>query len=155
MGLTFLKSLVFGKSNMVLYVAIGLVVAGLGGYIYYQDNQITTQKQKIKDQDQYMVLLSKYYNDAVEISENNRKEFKKQRDDDKKTIKLLEESHQKALKQTKTITIIKERIKYVKKEDDGDVAPVLHDTLDRLRRLQATTSKTDNKNSKNKTRSTK
>ena len=153
MGILF-RTLSFASSPIMKIVGIGLVVLSLSGYIYILKSEITDKQKELEQKDQYMVLLSKYYNDAVEISENNRKEFKKQRDDDKKTIKLLEESHQKALKQTKTITIIKERIKYVKKEDDGDVAPVLHDTLDRLRRLQTTTSKTDNKNSKNKTKST-
>ena len=67
--------------------------------------------------------------------------------DHNRTLNILETKYKNQKEKVRIITVIKERIKYVKKEDDGDVAPILSSTFERLRAMQ-TKNSTKNSNPK-------
>ncbi len=144
-----------GKSSIVLYVVAGLVIASVGGYIYYQDSKIEKQKKEIISLGKENTLLAFELNSAITTNEENEKEFDRYKTETKEMFWQMQEHHKQKLKKAKQFARINERIENVQKEDDAIAAPVLVNTFEWLQQLQSEPTKSDNKDKSDQARDTK
>lgn len=151
MVLRTLVGLFSSKTNMFLYLAIGLAVVSVGGYIYFLENQNDKKAQTIKEQTKALTIISNQLNNTILTNESNVKQFDEYKTKSIRTMQLLNTQHEKELKNTKQIVKIKEEIRYVEKKDDDVVAPVLSNVFSRLHQYQNRDTNSSNKNKNNKT----
>ena len=138
----------FTGSSAITYVLVAIIGVGSIGGVYFQ---YTSMVDKIKSQS--IVILDQRVNvkalqnkiDVMKITnDENLKAIDNLSIEYNKTIESLRVANELEKQKIKTVTVIKERIKYVSKEDNGIAAPVLVDTFDRLRTAQGTRSKDSN-----------
>lgn len=149
---TLVKSFLGSKSSILIDILLGIILAGV---VYFGYNKYTSLQKELKYSKQtilYQKELTNKYKDKVSMLEENNIQNLAKIDKLKQTylyrIKVLRNRYKKAKSRVKVITEIETRIKYVSKKDDGIVAPVLANTLNRLREYQTSTDKSNN-NKKN------
>lgn len=151
MVLRTLAGLFSSKTNMFLYIAIGLAVVSVGGYIYFLENQNDKKAQTIKEQTKALTIISNQLNNTILTNESNVKQFDEYKTKSIRTMQLLNTQHEKELKNSKQIVKIKEEIRYVEKKDDAVVAAVLSNVFSRLHQYQNRDTNSSNKNQNSKT----
>jgi len=128
------------KSGIGAYLIIGVVAIGLISGVYWKyesmqhtisnyETQLVTEKMiNIDNQNQIKSLQI--------LNEDNIKKLHETEIKYKSNLELLQKKMIKDIQRVKTITVIKDRIKYVKPKDDGNVAKVLKDTLEQISKLE-------------------
>ena len=136
------------KSSILIDVVLGLLLVLIAGYGYHTytklQNDRVSLRRDLTIMRQREADFVKQINKLKDINEENIKTFEKNIKKYKQEIKLLKIKRDKDIKRAVAITAMKERIRYVKKSDDGVVAPVLSDTLGRLWKLQTSTAESGN-----------
>ena len=112
---------------------IGIAVGGALLYVSILKGEIKDEKELRKMAENNVVLLAKDFNLLHDKHANLVNEYELQGRHHKYAIDLLNEKHKKDVERVVLTTKIKEDIKNVKDEDDGEIANVLSDTLDALR----------------------
>lgn len=137
--LSFVTGLFKSKSSIMIDIVLGLVLVIVVGYGY---NYYSNMKQSIvlyQSQLATQKIINVENNSKIEAlsitNKNNIDKFKKTKNTYESNIKLLEQKYVKDIQDVKTITVIKERIKYVKVKDNGVTANVVIDTLNQIRDL--------------------
>ena len=131
----FLKS----KSSVLIDIVLVAIMASIlfFGYGKYQSmkSTITDYKtQVVKEKAINLDMQSKLHNLQV-LNENTIKKLHDAESQYKSNMELMQKKMIQDAKRVKTITVIKERIKYVKPKDDGKVAKVLKDTLEQIAQM--------------------
>jgi len=142
------KSFLGSKSSILIDILLGVTLLGV---VYFGYNKYTSLKQALKYSKQTILyqkeLTNKYKDKVTELEYNNKQNLAKI-DKLKQTylyrIRVLKNRYNKAKNRVKIVTQIETRIKYVKAKDDGMVAPVLNNTLSRLRKYQTSTNESNN-----------
>ena len=145
---TFIKSFLGSKSSILIDILLGVILVGI---VYFGYNKYTSLKKALQYSKQtilYQKELTNKYKDKVSILETNNKQNLAKIDKLKQTylyrIKVLKNRYNKVKNRVKVITQIETRIKYVKAKENGIVAPVLSNTLNRLREYQTSTDESNN-----------
>jgi len=137
------------KSSILIDVALGLLLLLIVGYGYHTYTKLQSDRAILKRDLTIMrqreADFVKQINKLKDTNEENIRTFEKNIKKYKQEIKLLKIKRDKDIKRAVAITAIKERIRYVKKSDDGIVAPILTDTLNRLWKLQTSTAESGNR----------
>lgn len=114
----------------------GTVIAILLAYVLF----LELRNSYLKDENVKLEMVKKLQEDDIKnltaLNKKNLLEYEQDKKNFQKMLLVREERYKKQLHTAKQISIIEEGIKNVKKEDDGAVAPVLVDTLNRLHDLQ-------------------
>ena len=148
---TIAKSFLGSKSSILIDVLLGVILVGV---VYFGYNKYTSLQKDLKYSKQtilYQKELTNKYKDKVTVLEENNiqnlAKIEKMRQEYLYNVKVLKNKFNKTKHRVKVITQIKTRIKYVQVKNNGTVAPILRNTLNRLRKLQSTTTnKSDNIN---------
>lgn len=117
------------KGPFLKYGIIALIFTGI--YFYY-NNLINTIKEQEKTLEDKEYIISNMESTLSFQSE----EIDKMKIKHTKDLDILQSKHKEDLKRTKTITIIKEKIKFIRPEEDGNISKVLKSTLENLKTLQ-------------------
>ena len=130
----FILSILKSKSSILIDIVLGIALVSLVSFGYYrykkQSNDLIYATKEIQHQKNAVASLKLLNTQNIKANKNLIIKYDS-------TIALLRQKAIKDVQRVKTITIIKERIKYVSKKDDGSVAPILTATLRRLQQLQA------------------
>jgi len=128
-----------GKSSIMIDVVLILVVVMLigGGVWKYQSMQ-----SAIKNYQSELVTAKMINADNVNkinsleiLNKDNIKKLTSIKTRYESDITLLQAKMIKDVQRVKTVTIIKDRIKYVQPSDDGNVSKVLKDTLEQISKM--------------------
>jgi len=128
-----------GKSSIMIDVVLILVVVMLigGGVWKYQSMQ-----SAIKNYQSELVTAKMINTDNVNkinsleiLNKDNIKKLTSIKTRYESDIALLQAKMIKDIQRVKTVTIIKDRIKYVQPSDDGNVSKVLKDTLEQISKM--------------------
>jgi len=144
--LNVLKNFVLGSGKTYIYIAIGLFISSVCGYIYYQDYKIKEQKKEIVSLIEKNTSLHVKLDETIKTNKANIKTFELYKMDTQKTLELMKKQHKEELEKEIAYTKILKDIEDVKKDDDGVAATVLVNAFDRLQQLQ--TKATDNNKNK-------
>ena len=124
------------KGPFLKYGIIALIFTGI--YFYY-NNLINTIKEQEKTLEDKEYIISNMESTLSFQSE----EMDKMKIKHTKDLDILQSKHKEDLKRTKTITIIKEKIKFIRPEEDGNISNVLNNTIQSLRILQRENNETN------------
>lgn len=140
-ALSFVTGIFKSKSSVAIDIILGLilVIVILLGYQKYKNLRTsnTIYKAELKSSKLLNTEYKNKINDLKSINDSNLKKLDTITSNYKNNIKLLQMKLQKDVQRVKVITKIKERIKYVKPEDNGKTAKVLKDTLEQIRVLNS------------------
>ena len=131
-----LLAFVGGRSSLLKYIGIGLVLAFVMGTIYYYKSD--NEKLVIENEKYKIALVQSNINlDAAVLKhKQNIDVFDKYKQDTKDLLSLLNTRHKKDLFQAKQIQIIKERVIHVEPKDNAPTAVILKSTIYRLWQLK-------------------
>lgn len=122
----------FNIGNILTIAKYGVIIAFVSfifykGYSYYNiyNNTLNTNTELVKKNNKLQDDLNK----SIETANNNALKLKEQEQSHKVVVNELIENHKKEMADAIKFTSIKEGIK---NEKDGDIAPVLRYTIDRL-----------------------
>lgn len=122
----------FSIGNIATIAKYGVIIAFASfifykGYSYYKvyDDTLTNNTELVNKNNK----LQKDLNNSIDTANNNAIKLKEQEQSHKVAVDTLIENHKKELADAIKFTSIKDGIK---NEKDGDIAPVLRYTIDRL-----------------------
>lgn len=113
------KTLILGITGLILVASV---------YFY-----IGKLKDDLKDTQRAKIEAEKQVKDLQKLNEENLREFQALKDSYKATETALTEIKKITAERDKAISVLKERVRNVRPENEGTVAPVLRDTLASLR----------------------
>lgn len=122
----------FSVGNIATIAKYGVIITFVSfifykGYSYYKvyDDTLTNNIELVNKNNK----LQKDLNNSIDTANNNAIKLKEQEQSHKVAVDTLIENHKKELADAIKFTSIKDGIK---NEKDGDIAPVLRYTIDRL-----------------------
>lgn len=117
------------KGPFLKYGIIALLFTGI--YFYYNDLISTIEEQEKTLEDKEFIISNMESALSFQSEEIDKMKIRHTKD-----LDILQSKHKEDLKRTKTITIIKEKIKFIRPEEDGNISKVLKSTLENLKTLQ-------------------
>lgn len=117
------------KGPFLKYGIIALSFTGI--YFYYNDLISTIEEQEKTLEDKEFIISNMESALSFQSEEIDKMKIRHTKD-----LDILQSKHKEDLKRTKTITIIKEKIKFIRPEEDGNISKVLKSTLENLKTLQ-------------------
>ncbi|NOQ32455.1 MAG: hypothetical protein GQ570_15205 [Helicobacteraceae bacterium] len=117
---------------MFKYIAIGLASLSVIALVAFQNYQINSLENDLKETKKELSSVQLQHQNAVNTANKNADKFSTFKATHKQTLESLALKHIQELQQIKNVTKIKERIAYVKDNEDGAIAPILNTTLNSL-----------------------
>lgn len=118
-----------------LLIALGSILFIVALLYYFERKELIQTRDTLAKQKSAYITAKNTIDELKATNDQNLKEFNELRDRHRKEIQLLTKKSNTDAKRIKELTKLHERIKYVKKEDDGAIAPVLYNTIERLQQL--------------------